>query len=163
MHSEEDNYYEEPDWTREKPQRFWDPSRKLIKTIRRYQKLKAKPNLLNTLLSKLYVFEHRFWSIVTGADIPINTEIGGGFLMPHPNGVVIHADAKIGNNCLFFQQVTIAGSCVIGHHVDIGAGAKIIGPLTLASLVNVGANAVVTKDVSFKQTMVGIPAKALKK
>ena len=68
---------------------------------------------------------HRFWSVVTGADIPLNCQIGGGLLIPHPNGVVIHPQAVLGVNCLIFQQVTVGargeeGLPVIGGHVDIG-------------------------------------------
>ncbi len=72
---------------------------------------------------------HRFWSAVAGADIPFNCNIGGGLLMPHPNGIVIHPEAQIGVNCLILQQVTIAaredGAPLIDGHVDIGAGAKL--------------------------------------
>ena len=79
------------------------------------------------------MLRYRFWSVITGADVPINSHIGGGLLIPHPNGIVIYPDSRIGVNCLFFQQVTIgsrgvAGVPIIGGHVDIGAGAKILGP-----------------------------------
>ncbi len=57
------------------------------------------------------MLRHRFWSVVTGADIPLGCRIGGGLLLPHPNGVVIHPDAAIGPNCLIFQQVTLGVTC----------------------------------------------------
>lgn len=104
---------------------------------------------------------YRFWSIVTGADIPLNTTIGGGLMIPHPNGIVIHPGSTIGPNCLIFQQVTLAGAVRLGYHVDIGAGAKIIGPLTIGNNVRIGANAVVTKDVASGLTVAGIPAEPL--
>lgn len=62
-----------------------------------------------------------------------------------------------------FQQVTLAGIVELGYHVDIGAGAKILGPLTIQNHVRVGANAVVTKDVEEGNTVVGIPAKSIHK
>jgi serine O-acetyltransferase len=81
------------------------------------------------LLRPLLVWKYRFWSAICGADIPLNSNLGGGLIILHPNGIVIHPDAVIGPNCLIFQQVTIGAGSVpgfpkIGGHVDIGAGAK---------------------------------------
>ena len=112
---------------------------------------------------------HRFWSIVTGCDLPINSEIGGGLLMPHPNGIVIHPACKIGPNCLIFQQVTLgsngsstgSGVPTLGGHVDVGAGAKILGPITIGDNVVIGANAVVLTDVPANAVAVGIPARVI--
>lgn len=63
------------------------------------------------------VLRHRFRSAVTGADIPIDSRVGGGLLIPHPNGIVIHPGAEIGCNCLVFQQVTIGANAVVLHDV----------------------------------------------
>jgi serine O-acetyltransferase len=102
---------------------------------------------------------------VTGADIPLNCKLGGGLLMPHPNGIVIHPDAMIGPNCLLFQQVTIGagngGIPTIGGHVDIGAGAKIIGRVTVGNHAKIGANAVVISDIPEGATAVGVPARVV--
>lgn len=151
-----------PIWEREKPTRFWDPSRKLLKAIRQYQALKDSRNPFNILRTKLIVVRHRFWSIVAGAEIDLNCQIGGGLLLPHPNGIVIHPETIIGANCMIFQQVTLADVVKLGYHVDVGAGAKILGPLTIANNVRIGANAVVTKNVKEGDTVVGIPARSLK-
>jgi serine O-acetyltransferase len=109
---------------------------------------------------------HRFWSVVTGADIPLNSSIGGGLLMPHPNGIVIFPGVEIGPNCLLFQQVTIgyAGDGVprLGGHVDVGAGAKIIGRVTIGDHAKIGANAVVIGDIPQGATAVGVPARIVK-
>jgi serine O-acetyltransferase len=151
----------EPDWSREIPTQFWDPSRKLLRSIRRYQ---AARGPLAPLIRRFAVLQHRFWTVVTGADIPINCKIGGGLLMPHPNGIVIHPEAEIGPNCLFFQQVTIGannGLPRIGGHVDIGAGAKVIGDVTLGDHAVIGANAVVNCDVPENRIAVGVPARVL--
>lgn len=145
-----------PDWNREKPRQFWDPGRKLLLAIRRYQSWSRTPGALARFACKSLVLRHRFWSVVTGADIPLNCQIGGGLLIPHPNGVVIHPGAKIGVNCLIFQQVTIGsrgkkGVPEIGGHVDIGAGAKILGPIKIGDHARIGANAVVVSDVEGAQ------------
>lgn len=111
---------------------------------------------------------HKFWSVVTGADIPLNCKIGGGLLLPHPNGIVIHPSAQIGPNCLIFQQVTIGTRKgeemlpVIGGHVDIGAGAKILGNVSIGDHARIGANAVVIIDVPARKTAVGVSATIVK-
>jgi serine O-acetyltransferase len=156
----------EPDWSREVPRHFWDPSRKLVKSIRDYQRAREKKGFTASLMRRVCVGRHWFWSVITGAEIHLNTEIAGGFMMPHPNGIVIHADAKIGPNCLVFQQVTIGirgipGAPIVGGHVDIGAGAKVLGAICLGNHCKIGANAVVLKDVPDNSVAVGVPAKIL--
>lgn len=150
----------DPDWTRERAN-GWEPGKALLKAIRDYQRLKG-----SGLRAKWAVVRHRFWSVVSGADIPINSKIGGGLLIPHPNGIVIHPGAEIGPNCLLFQQVTIgdAHGAVprLGGHVDVGAGARLIGPITIGDHARIGANAVVTIDVPAGATAVGVPAKIVK-
>jgi serine O-acetyltransferase len=114
-------------------------------------------------MHKVAVLRHRFWSAITGAEIPLGTRIGGGVMIPHPNGIVIHPDAVIGPNCLIFQQVTLGsgenGAPRIGGHVDIGAGAKVLGGVAIGDHAKVGANAVVLQDVPAHATAVGIPSR----
>lgn len=146
----------EPDWRRERKRRGeWSPGKALLASIRAYQR--GGP------FRWLAVLRHRFWSAVAGTDIPLNARIGGGLLIPHPNGIVIHPDAEVGPNCLIFQQVTIGrahgGVPRLGGHVDVGAGAKLIGPITVGDHARIGANAVVTCDVPAGATAVGIPAR----
>ena len=155
---------DEPDWSRERCVSWWDPSRRLLRALRDYARAQQRAGLLGSVLMKLAVLRHRFWSVVTGADIPLNAgDIGGGLLLPHPNGVVIHPDAHIGPNCLFFQQVTIGtgstpGTPRIGGHVDVGAGAKILGGILIGDHAVIGANAVVVTDVPAWCVAVGVPA-----
>jgi serine O-acetyltransferase len=154
----------EPDWEREaKPMLSWDPSRSLIASLRAYQRMAGSRHPWHVLLRKVAVLRHRFWSIVTGADIPLVCKIGGGLILPHPNGVVIHPRAEIGPNCLLFQQVTIGGDHNglprLGGHVDVGAGAKVLGGITIGDHARIGANAVVLRDVPAGTTAVGIPAR----
>jgi serine O-acetyltransferase len=157
-----------PDWTREYKSFFeWEPSRSLLASIRDYQRLRQSPNIFNrTVFKRIAVLRHRFWSVITGADIPLNCQIEGGLLIPHPNGIVIHPEVKIGPNCLIFQQVTIGtrtefGTPDIGGHVDIGAGAKILGEIKIGNHAQVGANAVVMQDIPAGKIAVGVPARIL--
>lgn len=159
---------EVPDWSREYKTAFqWEPSRSLLASIRDFQRFSLSSNLFNRIiLRKIADLRHRFWSVVTGADIPLNCQIEGGLLIPHPNGIVIHPEVIIGPNCLIFQQVTIGakgefGLPDIGGHVDIGAGAKILGNIKIGDHARIGANAVVMHDVPAGKTAVGIPAKIL--
>ena len=150
----------EPDWSRETPRQWWDPGRQLIQSIRRYQAWHRR-GILGVFFCKLSIVQHRFWSVIASADIPLNCQIGGGFLLTHPNGVVIHPDACIGPNCLFLQQVTVVAGVKIGGHVDIGAGAKIIRAVTIGDHAKIGANAVVLGDVPSGATAVGVPARVI--
>jgi len=157
----------EPDWSREKVQRGkYEPWKRLLAVTRKYQRIKAGTG--SRILLPFLVLQHRFWSSVCGADIPLNTALGGGLIMTHPNGIVIHPDAQIGANCLIFQQVTIGmgrvpGVPVIGGHVDIGAGAKILGGIRIGDHAQIGANSVVLQDVPAGATAVGIPARIIRR
>jgi serine O-acetyltransferase len=157
-----------PDWTREQPAAYWDPGRRLLRAIRRYQACRQR-GFLGRLASKYWVLQHRFWSAVAGADIPLVSRIGGGMLLPHPNGIVVHPDAEIGVNCLLFQQVTIGvggpnpGAPVLGGDVNVGAGAKILGGVRIGAGARIGANAVVLQDVPEGATAVGVPARIVER
>jgi serine O-acetyltransferase len=156
----------EPDWSREHKALFsWMPSRSLLASLRAYQYWRDSPLPWAPVFKKWAVLRHRFWSVVTGAEIPLNCRIGGGLLMPHPNGIVIHPDAEIGPNCLILQQVTVGatsrGVPRLGGHVDVGAGAKILGPIQVGNEARIGANTLVIRDVPARATMVTAPAEVL--
>lgn len=146
------------DWSREKPRRYWDPSRRLLKSIRDYQSSHLSWPVFRIFVRYFAVLRHRFWSIVCGCDIPLNCQIGGGLKLTHPNGVVIHPGAQIGVNCLILQQVTIVGGVHVEGQVDIGAGAKIIRPVNIGKHSQIGANAVVLNDIPASSIAVGVPA-----
>lgn len=151
---------EVPDWSREKKVARWDPARSLLASIRSYQRYAARSGPLATIGRRIARYRHRFWSIVTGAEIPLTTRIGGGLVMPHPNGIVMHADTVIGPNCLIMQNVTLGSNVKdtaprIGGHVDLFAGACVLGPVTIGDHARVGALALVLDDVPAGATVVG--------
>lgn len=83
--------------------------------------------------------------------------------MPHPTGIVIHPEARIGTNCLIMQQVTIggnggAGVPTIGDGVDIGPGAKVLGGVTVGDGAIIGACSLVLKNVPAGAVVYGVPA-----
>jgi serine O-acetyltransferase len=155
-----------PDWSRERKAFWeWSPSRSLLASLRTHQRLAGSHRPWQVVLRKLAFLRHRFWSVVTASDIPLGTRIGGGLLLPHPTGVVMHGDVELGPNCLVFQGVTLGASEEgvprIGGHVDIGAGAKVIGPVSVGDHAQIGANAVVVSDVPPWATAVGVPARVI--
>jgi serine O-acetyltransferase len=91
-------------------------------------------------------------------DISPRAEIGPGFVLRHAQGVVIGSEARIGARCQMFHQVTLGkrfsgsaerpdGMPEVADDVRIGAGAKLLGPISVGQAAVIGANAVVTKDV----------------
>lgn len=158
------------DWSRETPQKFWDPGRNLMRCIRRYRALDGKAGIRARIARRFWSLSHEFWRTVTRCDIELRTDIGGGLLLPHANGIVIHPDVVIGRNCLVFQQVTIGVGRpdssgrevpVIGDRVNISAGARLVGGITIGDGALIGLNAVVLHDVPPGATAVGVPARIL--
>ncbi len=153
-----------PDWSREQIRSGeWNPGKRLLASIRNYQHFQTKSGMAGEMMRCWSVLRHRFWGAVSGADIPLNCQIGGGLLLPHPNGVVIHPQAVIGPNCLIFQQVTLGtrdgpGAPALAGHVDVGAGAKLLGGIQIGAHARIGANAVVLCDVPAACVAVGNPA-----
>ena len=132
-----------------------------------------------------YRLTHRLWLLklkwlarfismlarwVTGVEIHPGAVIGRRFFIDHGMGVVIGETAEIGNDCTLYHGVTLGGTTwekgkrhpTLGNNVVIGAGAKILGPITLGNDVRVGSNSVVVKSVDNAQTVVGVPARVLK-
>lgn len=109
--------------------------------------------------------------VLTGADIHPGAKIGDGFFIDHATGVVIGETAEIGDNVSIYQGVTLGGVSTekrkrhptIGNNVVIGAGATILGPISVGDNVRVGAGSVVVKSVPPNSTVVGIPAKIVKR
>lgn len=102
--------------------------------------------------------------ICTGADIGYRADVGAGLRILHPTGVVIAHDAVIGARCTIHQGVTIggdpAGAPHIGADVNLGPGARVLGPVHVDDGCRVGANAVVTRTVRGRGIkLLGVPAR----
>lgn len=106
---------------------------------------------------------------ITGIEIHPGAEIGEGFFIDHGMGVVIGETAVIGDDVTLYHGVTLGGTSwnkgkrhpTLESGVVIGAGAKVLGPITIATGAKVGSNAVVTKAVPAGATAVGNPARIL--
>ena len=110
--------------------------------------------------------------IFFGIEVSPKVEIGGGLFLPHTVGTVIGAE-RIGKNVTIMQGVTlgtkepdfgftVSTRPIIGDHVLIGAGAKVIGPVTVGDYAKIGANAVVVHDIPAYALAVGVPARVIK-
>lgn len=141
---------------------------KLLSSIRAYRYHRSRSGAWHAVMRKIARLRHLFWSFITQSDINPQATLGHNLMLPHPNGVVIHEDAVIGDDCMIMQQVTVGmigeGQVPrIGNKVYIGAGAKIIGRVNVGDGARIGANAVVTKDVPPHATAVGIPARIIER
>ncbi|KXZ38957.1 serine O-acetyltransferase [Alkalithermobacter thermoalcaliphilus JW-YL-7 = DSM 7308] len=108
---------------------------------------------------------------LTGIEIHPGAKIGKGLFIDHGMGIVIGETAEIGDNVTIYHGVTLGGTGkdkgkrhpTIGNNVIISAGAKVLGPIYIGDNSKIGANAVVLKDVDPNCTVVGIPAKVVKR
>lgn len=118
-------------------------------------------------LSPIELIANRLNSICCNCIIGRGAEFGRGFVLIHATGVVINGQVIGGDNVFLEHQVTIGAerrqSPRLGNNVFIGAGAKIIGSVTLGDHSRVGANAVVLDDVPAHATVVGIPARVVRR
>jgi len=107
----------------------------------------------------------------TGIEIHPGATIGRRFFIDHGTGVVIGETTEIGDDVTLYHGVTLGGTTwnkgkrhpTVENNVVVGAGAKILGPITVGTEARIGSNAVVVKDVPAGATMVGIPARQVEK
>ena len=132
----------------------------------------------------LHRLSHRLWTaglpliprlmsqlgrLVTGVEIHPGARIGQGVFIDHGMGVVIGETAVVGNRCLLYQGVTLGGTGkqsgqrhpVLGENVVVGAGAKVLGAITIGTNTRIGAGSVVVRDVESDCTVVGIPGRVI--
>jgi serine O-acetyltransferase len=154
-----------------------DPAAKsFLEVLLLYQGLRAivahrlahffyKLNLL--FLARLISQLSRF---LTGIEIHPGAKIGKRFFIDHGMGVVIGETAIVGDDVLLYQGVTLGGTGLtkgkrhptIGNNVVVGAGAKVLGNITIGDNSYIGSNAVVIKDVPPNSTVVGVPGRITK-
>ena len=107
--------------------------------------------------------------MLTGVDIHPGAVLGSGLFIDHATGVVIGETAEVGVDVTIYQGVTLGGTSLergkrhptIGDRVTIGAGAKILGPITVGADTRIGANAVVVKHVPANSVVVGVPGQII--
>jgi len=127
---------------------------------------RVRPALLRKPLSLIYKLLKIGVQITTGIDLPCETQVGRRLVIEHFGIIVVSGDSVIGDDVTLRHGVTLGlrrtgepGAPVIGNGVDIGAGAKILGPVRIGAGAVIGANAVVLCDVPAGALAVGIPAR----
>lgn len=124
-----------------------------------------RPALIRKPLSFIYKVLFKTIQIVTGIEMPCEVRVGKNFVIDHFGGIVVSGFSRFGDNCRIRTGVVIGlarvgDPCapVFGDNVDIGAGAKVLGRITIGDNVLIGANSVVTRDVPSNSIAVGVPA-----
>ena len=115
----------------------------------------------------VYLLLNFVWvNAIVGAELPPTMKIGGGFRLAHwGRGVILHPATVMGQNCYLYHGVTIGqgngGSPTLGNYVYVGAGAKILGNISVGTRARIGSGAVVVRDVPEYATVVGVPARVI--
>lgn len=132
-------------------------------------RMKIESKILRAPLSILYRALYRKIRNTYGIELPFTVQLGRRVIIEHQSGIVIHGYCSIGDDCIIRQGVTMGNRYLerpfdapkLGVRVNVGAGAKIFGNVSIGDDVNIGANAVVLSDIPPGKTAVGIPAKIL--
>jgi serine O-acetyltransferase len=122
-----------------------------------------KTKAIRAPLNLLAKTAHVFCRNVYGIELPFEAKVGRRVVFEHQHGIVIHGNSTIGDDCVIRQGVTLGCKTVdahweapqLGRGVDVGAGSKILGKVTLGESCTVGANAVISKHVPPNVTVVG--------
>lgn len=125
----------------------------------------VRPALLRKLCSFLYKALYKFIQIITGIELPCEAIVGRNFVIDHFGGIIVSGYARFGDNCRIRNGVVVGlrrvdepVAPIIGNNVDIGAGAKLLGPIKIGDNSIIGANAVVIGDVPENSIAIGVPA-----
>lgn len=147
--------------------RLWGAQGFWVMVVYRYGRWRysVRPALLRKPFSMLYHLLYKLVQILTGIELPCEVEVGRNFVIDHFGGIVVSGYARFGDNCRIRNGVVIGLRSIeepcapqIGNDVDIGAGAKVLGPVRIGNGVRIGANAVVLTDVPDDSVAVGVPA-----
>lgn len=158
----EDWITHEKDWTR--------PGLRAV-AIHRFGvwRMKIKSKFLRSPFSILYKMMYRKVRNNYGIELPFTVKLGRRIVIEHQGGIVIHGFCAIGDDSIIRQGVTLGNRYLerpfeapkLGKRVNVGAGAKIFGDISIGDGASIGANAVVLCDVPPGATAVGIPAKVI--
>jgi len=153
------------------PEELWEagwgipPDKRINRPVVRLLLSLSRPRRLpHRYLNRARFLLHRGVSLLVSADFRAKN-FGEGLYLPHPYGIVVHAETEIGDRVTLMQNITLGenqrrpGVPVIGDGVVIGAGACVLGPVTVGDGAMVAAGAIVIRDVEPGQTVAGNPAK----
>ena len=125
----------------------------------------VQPAPVRKLFSLIYRVLYKIVQITTGIELPCEVVVGRNFVIDHFGGIIISGYAKFGDNCRIRNGVVVGlrrveekFAPIVGNNVDIGTGAKLLGPIRIGDNVLIGANAVVLCDVPDDSVAVGVPA-----
>ncbi|MGE0114240.1 MAG: serine O-acetyltransferase [Steroidobacteraceae bacterium] len=129
-----------------------------------------KNRILRAPWTFIYLALNKLVEIVCGISIGSTARIGRRLAIEHHGCIVIHGATEIGDDCLIRHGVTTGnsgssdplGAPIIGHRVEIGAGAKLLGRITIGNDAIIGANAVVVRNVPDNAIVGGVPARIIK-
>lgn len=132
-------------------------------------RMRINNKIVRAPFSVIYRFLHRRVRNGYGIELPYSVKLGRRVVIEHQSGIVVHGNSTIGDDCVIRQNVTLGirredqpdQAPVLGKAVSVGAGAVILGGVHVGDGAQIGANAVVLKDVPAGATAVGIPAKIL--
>ena len=133
-------------------------------------RMQLKPVILRAPFSVLYRMLFRKARNTYGIELPYTVKLGRRVIIEHQSAIVIHGHCEIGDDSIIRQGVTLGNRYLdrpfdapkLGKRVNVGAGAKIFGNVTIGDGANIGANAVVLHDIPAGATAAGIPAKIIK-
>jgi len=141
-------------------QGFW------VMVVYRYGRwrYRVRPAIVRKFFSLIYHVLYKFVQIITGIQLPCEVDVGRNFIIDHFGGILISGYAKFGDNCRVRNGVVIGilrlgekSAPIIGNNVDIGVGAKLLGPIRIGDNVVIGANAVVVRDVPDNSIIMVVP------
>jgi serine O-acetyltransferase len=125
----------------------------------------VRPALVRKLCSFAYKILFKLVQVATGIELPCEAIVGQNFVIDHFGGIIISGYASFGDNCRIRNGVVVGlrrveehFAPVIGNNVDIGTGAKLLGPIKVGDNSIIGANAVVLDDVPEGSIAIGVPA-----
>lgn len=118
-------------------------------------------------MKKMAMFWFHMMQLLLGCTIPPSCDLEDGVIIAHWHGIVMNHILHVGSQTVIYQNVTLGGingrfGPNVGRNCILGAGAVILGDVTIGDNVKIGANAVVLKDVPANCTVVGVPGKIVK-